>query len=71
MVVIIQSLQPDGFFTAAQQRRLEELMTRWRTARDGGGRLAEQEQAELQSLVDAELDAARRRAEVTVREIQR
>jgi hypothetical protein len=71
MVVIIQSLRPDGLFTAAQQQRLEELMTRWRTARDGGGNLAEQEQAELQSLVDAELDAARRRAEVTVREIQR
>ena len=71
MVVIIQSLLPDGFFTAAQQHRLEELMTRWRTARDSGGSLAEQEQAELQSLVEAELDAARRRAKVAVREIQR
>jgi hypothetical protein len=71
MVVILQSLRPDGFFTAAQQHRLEELMTRWRTARDSGDGLAEQEQAELQSLVEAELDAARRRAEVAVREIQR
>lgn len=71
MVVIIQSLRPDAFFTAAQQHRLEELMTRWRTARDSGDSLGEQEQAELQSLVEAELDAARRRAEVAVREIQR
>ena len=71
MVVVIQNLRPDGFFTAAQQQRLEELMSRWRTARDCGSSLAEEEQAELQSLVDAELDAARRRAEVTVREIQR
>jgi hypothetical protein len=71
MVVVIQNLRPDGFFTAAQQQRLEELMSRWRTARDCGGSLAEEEQSELQSLVDAELDSARRRAEVTVREIQR
>lgn len=71
MVVVIQNLRPDGFFTAAQQQRLEELMTRWRTARDAGGTLAEEEQVELQSLVDTELDAARRRAEMTIREIRR
>jgi hypothetical protein len=71
MVVVIQSLRPDGFFSSAQKRRLEELMSRWRAARDCGGTLAEEEQSELQSLVDTELDAARRRAEVTVREIQR
>jgi hypothetical protein len=69
--VVIQSLRPDGFFTAVQQQRLEGLMTRWRTALDSGRSLAEQERVELQSLVDVELDAARRRAEMTVREIYR
>jgi hypothetical protein len=71
MVVVIQNLRPDRFFTVAQHERLEELMSRWRTARDCEGSLAEDEQAELQSLVDAEMDAARRRAEETLREIQR
>ena len=71
MLVVIQNLRPDAFFTAAQQQRLEELVSRWRTARDSGDSLAEEEQAELQSLIDDELNAARRRAEVTVRELQR
>jgi hypothetical protein len=64
-------LRPDSFFTAAQRQRLDELMSRWRIARDSGGSLVEEEQAELQSLIDEELNAARRRAEVTFREIPR
>jgi hypothetical protein len=71
MLVVVQRLRPDQFFTAAQQKRLAELMSRWRTARDAGGSLAEDETGELQSLVDAELEAARRRAEATVKEIER
>lgn len=71
MLVVIQNLRPDSFFTAAQQQRLEELMSRWRTTRDGGGSLTDEEQTELQSLIDAELNAARRRTEATVREIPR
>lgn len=71
MLVVIQNLRPDAFFTAAQRQRLGELMSRWRTARDSGGSLDAEEQAELQSLVDDELNAARGRAEVTVREITR
>jgi len=71
MLVVIQNLRPDRFFTAAQQHRLAELMSLWRTARDSGGGLNADEQAELQSLVEAELEAARRRAEATVREIER
>ena len=35
-LVIMQSLRPDQFFTAAQQQRLDHLMTRWRNARDQG-----------------------------------
>lgn len=71
MLVVIQNLLPDAFFTAAQQQRLSELMSRWRAARDGGSSLDAEEQAELQSLIDDELNAARRRAEVTVRDITR
>lgn len=71
MLVVIQRLRPDQFFTAAQQQRLEELMSRWRIARDAGSSLVADEQIELQSLVEAELEAARRRAEVTVQEIER
>jgi hypothetical protein len=33
-LVVVQNLRPDRFFTAAQQDRLSELMSRWRTARD-------------------------------------
>ena len=71
MLVVIQNLRPDAFFTAAQQQRLSELMSRWRAARDSGGSLDEEEQAELQSLIDDELSAARLRAEATVREVAR
>ena len=71
MLVVIQRLRPDRFFTAAQQQRLADLMSQWRIARDAGGSLAPDEQIELQSLVEAELEAAGRRAERTVREIER
>ena len=71
MLVVIQNLRPDAFFTAAQHQRLEELMSRWRTARDNDSSLDGEEQAELQSLIDDELNAARLRAEATVREVAR
>jgi hypothetical protein len=52
----------DDFFTAAQQQRLSELMSKWRTARDSGGSLPLEEQSELESLVEAELLASAERA---------
>lgn len=58
----MQHLHSDSFFTAAQQRRLQELMARWRTARDAGKALPAAEQAELEALVQAELRAAGERA---------
>src|SRR5689334_18171055 len=61
-LVIVQSFRPDQFFTAAQQQRLDELMTRWRTARDHGTLPPVQEQAELESLIETELQAATQRA---------
>ncbi|HKQ06896.1 MAG TPA: hypothetical protein VJ464_17315 [Blastocatellia bacterium] len=59
---------PDAFFTAAQQHRLSELMARWREARDESRQLQPEEQAELEQLINAEVQAATRRAESTVAE---
>lgn len=57
-VVIVQSLRPDRFFSAAQQHRLAELMHDKDTALSWGSKLEPQEQAELDTLIDAELSAS-------------
>jgi hypothetical protein len=57
----------DRFFTAEQQRRLEELMTCWRTARDASSALPVAQQAELEALVEAELQASGQRAAALTR----
>jgi hypothetical protein len=57
-----KNFRPDCFFTAEQQQRLEELMGRWRTARDMGTSLSDEEQTELESLVEAEVRATTERA---------
>lgn len=62
-VVVVQPMQPDRFFTAEQRNRLQELMGKWRTARDTGGTLVNEEQAELEALVAAQLEGAAQRAE--------
>jgi hypothetical protein len=62
-LIIVRDLRPDHFFTAEQRRRLEELMGLWRAARDAGVELPAIERNELQSLVDAEVEATARRAE--------
>jgi hypothetical protein len=61
-LVIVQSLRPDRFFTAAQQERLAALMDHWRTARDQGASLPTDEQTELEALIAAELHASAARA---------
>jgi type IV pilus biogenesis protein CpaD/CtpE len=68
-LVIVQSLRPDQFFTAAQQQRLDQLMARWRTARDQSVVLPAHEQAELEALIGAELQAASQRAAVLADEV--
>jgi hypothetical protein len=65
-LVVLQQARPDRFFTAEQQKRLEELMARWRTARDAGQPFPPEEQAELDALVLAELQAATERARALV-----
>lgn len=62
-IVVVQSFRPDQFFTAAQQERLEQLMDRWRAARDSDLSLSAQDQAELESLIEIELQAATRRTQ--------
>lgn len=61
-LVIVQSRRPDRFFTAAQQHRLNALMARWRTLRDQGASFPAEEQAELEALIAAELEASAARA---------
>src|SRR5690242_10794765 len=57
MIVVVQNLRGDEFFSEAQQHRLRDLMDAWRNARDAGQSLPPMEQAELNALVDAELRA--------------
>jgi len=69
-LVIVQHQRPDQFFTAEQQRRLEELMRRWRLSRDSGSPLPPDEAAELERLVDAEVRAAGQRTSALLRELE-
>lgn len=57
-LVIVQNRKADRFFSADQQGRLGELMSR----REAGA-LSPEEESELEGLIEAELDGARRRAE--------
>jgi hypothetical protein len=61
-LIVVQNLCPDAFFTADQQQRQGVLMDRWRRARAQQTTLPAEEQAELEALVAAELEAAARRA---------
>jgi hypothetical protein len=56
--VILQQFHPDRHFTADQRARLSDLMARWRAARETGGALPPTEQADLERLVDEELQGA-------------
>ena len=62
LALVVQSLRPDSFFDAQQQRRLGEMMDAWREARDMGAALPPAEQAELDGLIEAELNGSASRA---------
>jgi hypothetical protein len=68
-LVIVQPTIADEFFTAEQQTRLGTLMARWRQARDTRTVLPPEEQAELDSLIAAELKAAAARAAALLRTV--
>ncbi len=61
-LIIVRNLRPDRHFPAGPRRRLEELMRRWRIARDAGSPFPKADQAELERLVDEEVQAAADRA---------
>jgi hypothetical protein len=58
--VLIQRFQPDAHFTEAQHLRMQELLARRAT-------LTAEERAELEALVDAELDATVARTDSLLR----
>ena len=58
LVVVVQSLRPDEFFSTVQQQRLGELMAAWRQARDLETTFSVAEQGELDALIEAELYAS-------------
>ena len=68
-LMVIQNFRPDWFFGVEQQQRLSELMTLWRSVRDCGQTLPLEQQAELDSLVDAELRAATVRSAALIQQI--
>jgi hypothetical protein len=67
-LVIVQHRHGDRFFSAAQVQRLEQLMSRWRTARDGGAPLTDAEGEELDRLIELETLAAGERGAAVARE---
>jgi hypothetical protein len=69
-LVVVQHSRPDQFFSAEQRRRLEDLMARWRAARDAQTSLPAEERAELETLVEAEVRAAGHRAAALVQGLQ-
>ena len=61
--VLIQRFQPDPYFTQAQYDRMQALLARRTT-------LTSAERAELEALIDAELEATVARTERLVRPAQ-
>jgi hypothetical protein len=57
-LIIVQSTDPDEFFTAEQQVRLADLMARWRRARQTSTPFPTEEKAELDALIADELRAS-------------
>ncbi len=70
-LIIVRALRADRYFAAEPRRRLDDLMARWRAARDVGGAFSPEEQAELERLVEAEVRAATDRAEAVRDDLSR
>ncbi len=69
-LIVLQNLRPDEFFTAAQQERLAALLAERRIALDSGLQMDADAKAELETLIDAELDGAAQRAATMIRELR-
>lgn len=61
-LVIVQRFLPDNLFTTQQQVRLQELMEQFQEAVAAGETLSPKKQQELESLVEAELEATLKRS---------
>src|SRR5262245_25869964 len=66
-LIVIQPKAGDEFFSDEQRNRLADLMARWRAARDSGTPFPPNDQAELDALIAAELDAAVARSAALLR----
>jgi hypothetical protein len=66
---LLQSCQPDQFFTAMQKQRLTELMSLWRMVRDQGNTIPPEQQLELDNLIEAELYATAERSKAMLSQI--
>jgi hypothetical protein len=62
-LIILQRFRPDDLFTAAQQKRLRKLMDQFQAAIAQGTQLEPTVQAELDTLVEAELEANIKRSQ--------
>jgi hypothetical protein len=71
ILIIVQRFRPDAFFPAAQQARLQDLMSRFHNACNAGQDLSPEEKQELERLVDAEWQAAIERGAAILRQVQR
>lgn len=70
-VIIVQRFRPDNFFTTDQQLRLQDLMDQFHQVNALGEELTPTERQELETLVDAEWNAAIERAEAIRKQTQR
>jgi hypothetical protein len=68
-LIIVRGLVPDRYFTTEQRDRLQELMGIWRSARDQGQTLSEDDQNELEKLIDLEVQAAAHRTTDVIKEL--
>lgn len=69
-LIIVQNRHPDRFFDEKQQKRLAELMKKWRQSRDQGTVFSLEEKRELDALTEAELKASGERAASLVNELR-
>lgn len=70
-LVIVQRFRPDNLFTASSKARLQELMEQFHEAVAEGEVLSPENQQELESLVEAELEATIERAARILQQTQR
>jgi hypothetical protein len=67
-LIIVRGLAADRFFTSEQRQRMQQLMAKWRLARDEGRMLSDDDQSELENLINIEVRAATGRATAVIRE---